>query len=176
MRAAWSPRAASYRHPEALLVAGLFLPNQVWDIEKERAAMTYKREALESMFMLTSDRPDPLSPPTGDTYVCAACDHVVATSSNAIDVNGSHTHKGSAADDGAEVQIGTFSSAEGLAETGIPQVAAPEWAESKRPCLGGVCSNCKTHLGWSYRAQSGGEESFKALQMDLLKAQQPPRQ
>ena len=132
--------------------------------------MTYKREALESMFRLTSDRPDPLAPPTGKTYICAACNHVVASGSDTMEVKGSHTHRGTAGD-GTEVQIGTFSSARGVSETGIPEVAAPDWAESKRPCLGCVCSNCRAHLGWSYRAQSSGEDSFKAVHMDLVKIQ-----
>jgi len=142
----------------------------VWDIDKERAATTYKREALESIFKLSIDRPDPLAPPVSDIFVCAVCDHIVASSSDSLALNGSHTHEGIGSD-GTQVQIRTFSSARGLAETGVPRAAAPEWAASGRRCLGGVCGSCKTHLGWSYRAQSKGEESFKALQMDLVKIQ-----
>eukprot|EP00192_Tetraselmis_astigmatica_P019483 CAMPEP_0117670200 /NCGR_PEP_ID=MMETSP0804-20121206/12602_1 /TAXON_ID=1074897 /ORGANISM="Tetraselmis astigmatica, Strain CCMP880" /LENGTH=218 /DNA_ID=CAMNT_0005478435 /DNA_START=166 /DNA_END=822 /DNA_ORIENTATION=+ len=141
---------------------------KVWDIEEQRAASTYKREALEAMLRLqVDDRPDPLKP-RQEVYLCGECESIITTSEDAVVVAGKHKHTLNGGL--GPVDVAVFSEAEGALDALIQEMDAPEW-ETPREALGCRCAKCKAHLGWSYRASAGDDGDFKAIQLNRVKLQ-----
>lgn len=138
----------------------------MWDIDKERAATTYKREALERLFnMKSAENPDARNP-RGPTYACAECENPVASGEDLLEVEGQHKH--TLKSSRGPVEVVTFSAASGTFDTGDAGAVLPEW-EKPRPALGCSCKNCRASLGWSYRGQQGDEKDFKALHLSCVK-------
>jgi hypothetical protein len=141
---------------------------KVWDIDKERAAVTYKKEALEAMFRMTSaaeEAPKATEEPA-KSYLCGACGSPVASALDATAVEGAHRHVLSSAS--GPVVVVVFADTEGTLDTADPQGDAPAWAK-KRQSWGCSCAACKAQLGWSYIATTGDEGDFKALQLTRLR-------
>lgn len=149
-----------------------FAPGQVWDIDKERAAATYKKEALEAMFRLPSAEETPSAPEEepAKSYLCGSCGNPVAAAQDAAVPEGRHRHV--LPSESGPVVVVAFSAAEGTLDTASSPSGAPTW-KTKRQTLGCSCAACHAPLGWSYIAGFGDDGDFKALQLTRLRQVEP---
>ncbi len=102
---------------------------------------------------------------TGDEdLLCVVCGHPITAKREGIAVSGSHEHifRNPA---GYEFRIGCFRSAPGCMHVG-EYTDEHSWFPEYRWCFA-VCSNCRIHMGWPYRAQDG--TVFYGLILDRLK-------
>lgn len=111
---------------------------------------------LKSKLGITDEDP-------GDYIFCAACSHVISSSSQRIDVQGSHDHH-FVNPHGFNFHVGCFAQALGCDISGGYE-AADSWF------MGYVwqiasCAGCHGHLGWYFSSQRG--EPFYGLILDRL--------
>jgi len=146
----------------------------VWDIDKERAAATYKKEALEAMFRMPSAAAGAAAG-SGDaaaeedpakSYLCGACGSRVASAADAARPEGRHRHV--LPSPVGPVVVVAFAGADGTLDTAAGGAGSPTWG-TKRQVLGCACAACKAPLGWSYIAAAGDESDFTALQLTRLR-------
>jgi hypothetical protein len=100
--------------------------------------------------------------------VCALCGTPITSSSERIDVEGSHEHF-KVNPHGVSFRVGCFSSAGNLVVIGPPQRAWSWFAGYA--WLIESCAGCGTHLGWLFQ---GDAHRFHGLLVDALIEQDEP--
>jgi hypothetical protein len=95
--------------------------------------------------------------------LCRSCRHPVTSSSQSLEVNGSHHHT-FPNPLGIVFRIGCFAIAAGCVKRGRP-TGEFSWFPGFSWCFA-LCSNCRAHLGWHYSSGSG--KNFYGLIMGQL--------
>jgi len=98
-----------------------------------------------------------------NAIVCAQCRYTITSTTQRIDVDGSHEHT-FANPHGILFQIGCFQSAPGCSYVG-PATAQWSWFEGYSWRIA-VCSSCTSHLGWVFLPGEG--TPFYGLILDRL--------
>jgi hypothetical protein len=94
---------------------------------------------------------------------CAACGALITDEEQRIEVQGQHQHH-CQNPQGLQFTIGCFRDVSGCVCVGAETAA---WSWFKGFCWTvALCTSCRTHLGWRYRAQVG--EVFFGLILDRL--------
>ncbi len=106
----------------------------------------------------------------GNYIYCANCSHVLTTSDQRIDVNGSHEHY-CTNPHGFEFHLGCFAEALGCDISG-QAYAADSWFMGYAWRLA-ACAECHTHLGWYFAVTADGTPAyFYGLILDRIQEEQ----
>ncbi len=100
----------------------------------------------------------------GARWRCASCAQVIASPEDGLAIGGHHEHA-FCNPHGYLYRVGCFGEARGLAPVGEETLAWSWFAGFAWTIM--VCGVCDTHLGWRYRASSGGRVFF-GLILDRL--------